>query len=133
MGVPSKVKDRTGDVTDRVGETAHEVADSVRRAPEAIGRRTQGNPLAVGLIAFGAGLLAASLLPETDAERRAGERIREQAGDLVEPLKQPLAEAAGELRDDVADHGRQAMAQVKETVSDGVQETKVAAAKTAGR
>jgi hypothetical protein len=32
-------------------------------------RQTQGNPIAAGLIAFGAGMLVASLLPATDLEK----------------------------------------------------------------
>ena len=136
MGVPSRATERVRETAEglgeRAGDAAHEVADTVRRVPETIGQRTQGNPIAVGIIAFGAGLLVASLLPETEVERRAGERVREHAGDLAEQVKAPLAEAAAELRDDLTDSGRQAMDQVKETTAQAVQETKQAASQ-AGR
>jgi hypothetical protein len=37
------------------------------RAPQAVRQQTQGNPLAAGIIAFGVGMLAATLIPVTDA------------------------------------------------------------------
>src|SRR6266496_6422627 len=94
---------------------AGNVADTVRQAPEAVTRRTQGNPVAAGVIAFGVGLLAASLLPTTDAEKRAGQQLKENAGDLVEPVRQPLKESAQQVKDDVSGTVRDAAQQVKET------------------
>jgi hypothetical protein len=62
------VRRRWDSMRERVMGAPREVTTTVREAPEAVARTTQGNPVAAGLIAFGAGLLAASLLPETDAE-----------------------------------------------------------------
>ena len=71
----SRAGDKAQEAASRVGEkaqdAAHSVADTVRQTPDTVVRQTQGNPLAVGLIAFGIGLLTASLLPETEAEKRA--------------------------------------------------------------
>lgn len=138
MGPPSRATSRAGELGQQAGEmargagdkardAAHEVADTVRQAPQQLARKTQGNPVAVGLIAFGAGLLAASLIPETDAERRAGAQIKERAGDLIEPLKEPLAETAQQLKDDLSGSGRDAVQQVKAAATDAVQETKTTA------
>jgi len=138
MGPSSRVTNRAGDLGQQAGDVAreaggkardaaHEVADSVRAAPQRLAGKTRGNPVAVGLIAFGAGLLAASLLPETDLERRAGEQIKERAGDLVEPLKEPLAESVQQLKDDLTGSGRDAVEQVKAAATDAVQETKTTA------
>lgn len=53
----------------------------------------KGNPIAAGLIAFGAGALVASLLP---ADRSARE-LAEKAGPVVEQAKAELKEVGGEI------------------------------------
>jgi len=105
MGIPSEGSQKVQGAADSARAGAHQAADTaragahqaaqgaqqaadvVRSAPEMAVRQTQGNPLAAGLIAFGGGLLVASLLPTSSAERQAGHQIREQAGDLAEPVK----------------------------------------------
>jgi len=118
------VQDKASQAADRASEAAGNVADTVRQAPEAVTRRTQGNPVAAGVIAFGVGMLAASLLPTTDAEKRAGQQLKENAGDLVEPVRQPLKESAQQVKDDVSGTVRDAAQQVKETARDAAQNTK---------
>jgi hypothetical protein len=62
-----------------------------------------GNPLAAGLIAFGAGWLVASLLPATEPEQQVAWQARDLAAEKVGPVAQQLGqtgrEAAQELRD----------------------------------
>jgi uncharacterized protein YjbJ (UPF0337 family) len=135
----SKVQDaasRAGDTVQsaasRAGEkaqdAAHSVADTVRQTPDTVVRQTQGNPVAVGLIAFGVGLLAASLLPETEAEKRAGAAVAERSGDLVDKAK----ETAREVADDLGGTAREAAGQVKETAREAAQHT-AEQAKESGR
>jgi hypothetical protein len=52
-------------------ERGEHVMETVRAAPEAVKHRTEGSPLAAGLIAFGAGLVAAAVFPASRAEQRA--------------------------------------------------------------
>ena len=61
-------------------------------------RQARGNPIAAGLIAFGVGLLAASLLPETETEKRAGAAVAEKSEGLVEQAKEAGKEMAQELK-----------------------------------
>jgi len=72
------VQDKAQSAAETVSETAGQAAQAVREAPDPAMRQAQGNPLAAGLVAFGAGLLVASLLPATrveqDAVRQVGER-----------------------------------------------------------
>jgi uncharacterized protein YjbJ (UPF0337 family) len=103
-----------------VQEKAQDVADSMRSAPQAVVQQAQGNPVAAGIIAFGVGMLAATLIPVTDAERRAGRQLKENAGDLTDRVK----DVAGEMKDDVSGSVRQAAGQVKETARDAAQTTK---------
>jgi len=117
--VAHKVQDASSTVADRAGEMASDVADTVRETPEMLRRQAQGSPIAVGVIAFGAGLLAASLLPATEMEKRMGETVKEHATELTEPL----AESARQIKDDVAGSVSEAAEQVKQTAKDAAQTT----------
>ncbi|KUL25489.1 DUF3618 domain-containing protein [Actinoplanes awajinensis] len=106
-----------GDVT---GEKAHDAADAIRSAPQAVATQTQGNPLAVGIIAFGVGLLAATLIPVTDAERRAGQQLKDNSGDLTDKVK----DIATDLKDDLSGTVEHAAGQVRATAQEAAQTTK---------
>ena len=62
-GVGESVGAKVSAARDTVAGTASSAVDTVRSAPETARRGTQGNPLAAGLIAFGAGWLLSALLP----------------------------------------------------------------------
>jgi hypothetical protein len=111
----------------KVQDATQSAAETVREAPGMVARQTRGNPLAVGLIAFGAGLLAATLLPETDSERRAGQQLAEHADALVEPIR----ESAGQIKDEVADSARQSATEVQEAARDAAQSTAQSAKESA--
>jgi gas vesicle protein len=124
------VKDKVRGASERVmgqpkqaSEAASDVADSVRQAPRAVARQTRGNPIAVGVIAFGVGLLTASLIPATEAEKRAGQQLRENAEDLVDQVREPLAESVQQVRADLSGSVREAAGQVKETAKEAAQTT----------
>jgi len=108
------------DAASTVQEKAHDAADAVRSAPQAVATQTQGNPLAAGIIAFGVGMLAATLMPVTDAERRAGQQLKEHSGDLTEKVK----DVASELKDDLSGSAQQAVGEVRSTAQEAVQATK---------
>ncbi|MEH6373342.1 phage holin family protein [Streptomyces sp. KLMMK] len=74
-GQARSVQESASQAADTVRQTAEEAGETVRRVPEQAVRRTQGNLLAAGLIAFGAGLLAASLLPVSQAEQQAAAEL----------------------------------------------------------
>jgi len=113
---------------DKVQDSAHGVAATVREAPQTVARQTSGNPLAAGIIAFGVGLLAASLLPETDAEKRAGSAVAEHTGDLTDKAKQTARDLAGDL----GEQARDAAQSVQQTARDAAGTT-AQQAKESGR
>jgi ElaB/YqjD/DUF883 family membrane-anchored ribosome-binding protein len=127
----STVKDKASGaletVTDSVKDTAGDVAGHARQAPAAVRRQAQGNPIAAGLIAFGAGLLAASLLPATELEKRAGRQVRDHADELIEPVREPLTEAAHDL----GDRARDAATAVGDTAKDAARTSARSATATA--
>jgi uncharacterized protein YjbJ (UPF0337 family) len=131
MGTPKQAaQDATSSVKDAAGsvkDTAGTVTDTVRDAPQKVTGAAQGNPLAAGVIAFGIGLLAASVIPASEAEKRAGRQVKDNAGDLVEPLREP----AQQLADDVKGSVQDAAQEVKGTAVDAAQTTKEEARQSA--
>jgi gas vesicle protein len=114
------VQDKAGQVGDVATEKARDAADAVRSAPQAVAAQTQGNPIAAGIIAFGVGMLAATLIPVSDAERRAGQQLKDNSGEFTEKVK----DLAADVKDDVSGTVQQAASHVKETTQDAAQTTK---------
>ena len=121
------VHEKASHLSDVAGEKAHDAADAVRSAPQAVATQTQGNPIAAGVIAFGVGLLAATLIPVTDAEKRAGQELKDRS----EPLADKVKEVAGDLKDDLGGTVQEAAGRVKETAQDAVQTTRQQAVSSA--
>ena len=109
-----------GSAKESAQQVAGRAADDVRAAPETIQQQTQGNPLAAGLIAFGAGLLVATLFPPSEAEQRAAGTVQAR----VEPLKDQALEAGREVKDHLQESARESAQQVKETATEATQEVK---------
>jgi gas vesicle protein len=116
----STVGGKVSAVGDKAAEAGHGAADAVRNAPHAVAQQAQGNPLAAGVIAFGVGMLAATLLPVTDTERRAGQQIKENSGDLTDRVK----EVASDLGSEFKQTAQESVQQVKETAQDAAQTTR---------
>jgi ElaB/YqjD/DUF883 family membrane-anchored ribosome-binding protein len=116
----SQLGDKASQLGDAATSKAHDAADAVRSAPQAVATQTQGNPVAAGVIAFGVGLLAATLIPVTDAERRAGQELKDRS----EPLTEKVKDVAGDLKDDVGGTVQEAAGHLKETAQDAVQNTR---------
>ncbi|MFF5292023.1 DUF3618 domain-containing protein [Paractinoplanes globisporus] len=119
----STIQDKASGLGNTAGEKAHDAADAVRNAPRQVTAQTQGNPLAAGLIAFGIGLLAATVIPVSDAERRAGQELKDRSGDLTDQVKN----VADEMKDDLSGSVQHAAERVKDTAQDAAQTTKVQA------
>lgn len=85
-------------VRDQVGGAASSAASTVGDAPQMATQAAQGNPLGAGLVAFGAGLLVATLLPESEQEQRLAERMQPQADQLAAGAGQAARQAADEVR-----------------------------------
>jgi gas vesicle protein len=120
MGTADTARDRVGSAADHVGGTASDIGSRIGDAPDAIRRQTEGNPLAAGLIAFGAGLLAATLIPTTRREEQAGRRIQPQLAQVAEEVKSEVRQAAEDLRP----AAEQAVQEVKGSAQDAAQAVK---------
>ncbi len=116
----SAVHDKAAQISDVAADKAHDAADAVRNAPQAVAAQTKGNPLAAGIIAFGVGMLAATLIPVTDLEKHAGQQLKDNAGELTDKVK----DATAELKDGLSDTVQHAVSEVKSTAVDAAQTTK---------
>jgi hypothetical protein len=114
-GAASSVSDTASNAASSVADTASEAAQAVGRAPEAVRRGTEGNPLAAGLIAFGAGWLISSLAPASRKEQE----LADQATTWAREHGQPIAEqVAGQVKDTLAEPAQQAVESVRSTATD---------------
>ncbi|MGO4121088.1 DUF3618 domain-containing protein [Arthrobacter sp. YAF16] len=127
FGVKEKVMgaaDHTaGNVHSAGGSAAWHLNDAgsaVADAPHLAKTKTQGNPLAAGLIAFGAGLLVSSLIPASQKEREAADALKTAA----EPLTTELTEAAQHVAEGLKEPAQAAMENVKATATDAAQNVK---------
>ncbi|HEY8699437.1 MAG TPA: DUF3618 domain-containing protein [Arthrobacter sp.] len=124
MGVADHATARVHTGTDTSGHpvssTLGDAGAAIGDAPEQVRAKTQGNLLAAGLIAFGAGLLLSSLIPATEKEREAADALKEAA----EPMTAELTEAAKDMAQGLKEPAREAMENVKVTAADAAQHVK---------
>ena len=124
-------------VTDTASEAASAVGEAASEAPRIARQQTQGNPLAAGLIAFGAGWLISSLLPATRREQQLADQARDKAGELGRPVADAARQAAAEVKDNLAEPAQQAAGSVRETAADAgrtvAEEGKAAAGQVQGQ
>jgi hypothetical protein len=74
--------------------------------------------MAVGLIAFGLGALAGTILPSTQTEKSMAPQLRER---VVEPMKETASQAAHEVGQDLRGSAGEAAERVKQTAQEGAQ------------
>lgn len=128
---PSKIVDRQvdrmrgafGAVRERVMGSADDARSSLSDAAASVGdvkdavvAKAQGAPLAVGLIAFGAGLVLAALIPASSKEKELAATVKDQA----QPLVDQVTEIAKDVGDQLKDPARDALAAVKDSAQDSV-------------
>jgi ElaB/YqjD/DUF883 family membrane-anchored ribosome-binding protein len=114
----ASVKDRVMGTADDLRSSGSDAASSVGHAPGAAAtkarRKTQGNPLAAGLIALGAGWLVGSLLPASEKEKQAAGSLKDRAQPLVDEAKTVAQDTAQELKEPA----QQAAQSIRETAVD---------------
>lgn len=124
MGAADDVKDKVsgsgGDASSAAQARLSAAGDTVANAPGAAKEKTRGNPLAAGLIAFGAGMLISGLIPASQKEQDAVSGLQ----DNLEPLKAKATEAAKEMGDSLKGQAQEAVESVKATATEGVDNVK---------
>lgn len=118
-GVGECVSGAASEAGDRLRDAADTARTNLERAPYAARRRAQGNPLAAGLIALGAGWLLGSLLPVSDKERELAVRAK----DTVQEKGQPLLEEAKAVAQESADNLKQPLQEAGESLKASAQDS----------
>jgi hypothetical protein len=116
----SNVHSVAGNAGQGIGSTIGDAGSAIADAPHQAAVKTQGNPFAAGLIAFGAGLLVSSLIPPSQKEREAAEALKQAA----EPVTTQLTEAAKDMAEGLREPAQEAVENVKATATDAVQTVK---------
>ena len=135
MGRPDAVRGQTGTTLSNVGTTVGDVASNVGQrigdVPGAVREQTEGNPLAAGLIAFGAGMLLATVIPATRREEEAARRIEPQLSGVADEVKAGVHQVAAQMKpaareavEDVKSSARDAVETVKDEAASGAQQVK---------
>jgi hypothetical protein len=127
MGTPTDIA-RKGrwqahEAVTTVRDAASEAAETVKATPQQALQRTQGNPLAAGVIAFGTGVLAAAVIPGTRTEQRTVGQVGEQAAEVVEPIKQAVRETGQAVAEEMKGAVREAAQQVRQTAAEAAKTT----------
>jgi hypothetical protein len=118
----SSARDTAASAASSARETAAGAAssavDSVRSTPDAIRRRTTGNPLAAGLIAFGAGMLLSSLIPASEPEQQVATQVKDFATEQGRPVAQQLGQAGQEAAQELKESAQLRAESVRQTAAD---------------
>jgi hypothetical protein len=137
-GMGSATTSRMGAMRDSATGMAGQVAGAASHTEDQIVQGTRGNPLAAGLVAFGFGLLVATVIPESRREREIARKVQPQleqaahaaveAGhemaDTLTPAVQDAGSHVGQVAKEAADELGQT---VKERASDAAETAKGAA------
>lgn len=130
----SSVSGTASGVAGSVSDTASGIAGSAAGMPDQARRKTQGNPLAAGMVALGVGWLAGSLLPASQKEREAAQAVKTKAQPVLEEgqnigkeaasnLKEPAQQAADSLKSTAQDAAATVKAEGQQQAADVSQST----------
>lgn len=112
-----RVMGATPDMGSEGGSPVDSIKDTMTDAPTKLRERTEGNPLAAGLVAFGLGWLASAIIPATKQERQAAGAVKEYAQDVAHQA----TDAVKDMAEDLREPAQQAVESVKSTAAEGAQ------------
>ena len=96
------------------------VSDSASSTVDTLAERAQGNPLAAGLVAFGAGMVISALLPASEKETRLAHQAVEAAKEHGQPVLEEAKSVGQQVGADLKDSAVESAQQVKDTAQESV-------------
>ena len=117
-GMKDKIMGSAGSAGQSTAGGVSTVGDTVSSAPSMARNRARGNPMAAGVIAFGAGWLISSLLPASEKEKKAAAQVKDKASEHSDTLVAPMKHAAAEMKDNLKEPAQKAADSVKSTATD---------------
>lgn len=121
QSVRESVMGSADDARSSAGDRAGQARDTLRHAPEQTLNRARGNPLAAGLIAFGGGLLLASLIPASEREQDAAQTLRDR---YEEPVRSELRQAGQQAGEHLKGSAQEAAEELRSTAQDAAHQTR---------
>jgi ElaB/YqjD/DUF883 family membrane-anchored ribosome-binding protein len=112
--VRERVMGRVQDVQSTAAGTPSSAADTARGAASSAQERIEGAPLAAGLVAFGAGMVIASLIPASDKEARVAAQAVDTAKEQAQPMLADARSAAQDVGQSLKESATESVGQVKE-------------------
>ncbi|HEX5512754.1 MAG TPA: DUF3618 domain-containing protein [Actinomycetales bacterium] len=127
-GVAGSVAGTAQNVAGSVSDTAHGLADTTSTAASqtvgTVREKAEGNPLAAGLIAFGAGWLISSLLPPSQAETMAAQKVVDKAKEHGQPVVEEAKQVGQEMGQQLKEQATQAAQEVKSSAQNSAERVK---------
>jgi hypothetical protein len=127
-GVRERVMGSATEAGHAIGQSAGSTVDTIKGTPDAVVQQTQGSPLVAGAVAFGVGVLMASVFPASAKEQELAGELKEKA----QPLADELKGSAQEMAEPLKEPARDAMESVKQAATDGQQAVTETAKEAAG-
>ena len=127
-------------IKDKVMGTAQSATDSVSEGVSGTGssvastaqERFEGAPLAAGVVAFGAGVVLASLVPASRVEAEAAHRVVETAKEKGQPLLDEARAVGEEVAANVKESAVDSAQQIKDSAQESAQTVQDEAQSSAG-
>jgi gas vesicle protein len=124
--VMGSATDAGGSLSGTASSATESISDTATGAFNGLESRAQGNPLAAGVVAFGAGMLISALIPASDKEARSAQKLtqvaKEQGQPLIDEAKAVGQDMAADLKDSAADSAQQVQATAQDSVESIKQE-----------
>jgi gas vesicle protein len=116
--VMGSASDTVSTTQDRASSMAADAKEKVAEAPQAVRRGTEGNPIAAGLIAFGAGWLLSTLAPASKPEQKLAGQTADWAREHREVVTEQVGQVAEQVKENIREPAREAVESVKSTAAD---------------
>ena len=117
-GAFGSMRDRGMGAADDAGSSMADAGAHAGDVKDRVVAKAEGNPLVVGLIAFGAGLVLASLFPASTKEKEIASNVKDQA--------QPLIDEATDVAKDIGEHLKEPLAASVDSVKASAQDSAAA-------
>ena len=122
--VMGSAQSATGSVSDTASSAAGSVSGSAQQAAHAVQRQTEGSPLAAGLVAFGTGIVIAALIPPTEKETRAAQRLTQVAKEHGQPVVDEARSMGQEVGQSLKEKAAEATQELRSTAQESVEHVK---------
>lgn len=118
------LRGRIGSMRERIMGSSEDATGTAQEAEQTVRHRAEGNPLAAGLIAFGTGVLISSVIPSSEKESQAAQRVVETAKERGQPFVEEAKSVGQEMGQELKEQATEAAQEVKSSAQESAQQVK---------